>query len=166
MNAALRIILPDENRNVLRFDSYHKQLKVPYVIYADFETITTKIEGPQINPEQSGTRKTREQEPCGFFYVVVRIDGQTKSPVSYRGENVVEEFFRRTGEEESAIKEELRHPQIKEMKRKDWQAYNRAQDCHVCGQELDKELGNCRVKDHCHIKGKFRGAAHKKCNLK
>ena len=58
MNAALRIILPDENHNVLRFDSYHKQLKVPYVIYADFETITTKIEGPQINPEQSGTRKT------------------------------------------------------------------------------------------------------------
>ena len=33
--------------------------------------------------------------------------------------------------------------------------------CHV-GNE---ELGEDRVRDHCHLTGKFRGAAHEVCNL-
>ena len=39
--------------------------------------------------------------------------------------------------------------------------YKAATKCHVCG----VELGNDRVRDHCHLSGKFRGAAHKSCNL-
>ena len=34
--------------------------------------------------------------------------------------------------------------------------------CHICNEELDKD----RVRDHCHLSGKFRGAAHEICNLK
>ena len=34
--------------------------------------------------------------------------------------------------------------------------------CHIC----NEELGNDRVRDHCHLSGKFRGAAHQICNLK
>ena len=92
----------------------------------------------------------------------MRSDGQTKVPVSYRGENAVEEFFRRIREEESAIMEELRHPEKMVMESKDWRSFNRAQDCHICG----KELGDDRVRDLCHITGKFRGAARNVCNLK
>ena len=33
--------------------------------------------------------------------------------------------------------------------------------CHICGQYLN----NDRVRDHCHISGKYRGAAHNRCNL-
>ena len=34
--------------------------------------------------------------------------------------------------------------------------------CWICKQELNTD----KVKDHCHVTGKFRGAAHNKCNLK
>ena len=34
--------------------------------------------------------------------------------------------------------------------------------CHIC----NEELGEDRVRDHCHLSGKFRGSAHKICNLK
>ena len=34
--------------------------------------------------------------------------------------------------------------------------------CHICNEELGKD----RVRDHCHLSGKFRDAAHKICNLK
>ena len=30
----------------------------------------------------------------------------------------------------------------------------------------NEELGEDRVRDHCHLSGKFRGAAHEVCNLK
>ena len=34
--------------------------------------------------------------------------------------------------------------------------------CHIC-----KEIiGNRKVRDHCHLTGKYRGAAHNKCNIK
>ena len=34
--------------------------------------------------------------------------------------------------------------------------------CHICNEELGKD----RVRDHCHLTGMFRGAAHEICNLK
>ena len=34
--------------------------------------------------------------------------------------------------------------------------------CHIC----NEELGEDRVRDHCHLSGKSRGAAHEVCNLK
>ena len=34
--------------------------------------------------------------------------------------------------------------------------------CHICNEELGKD----KVRDHCHLSGKFRGAAHEVCNLK
>ena len=34
--------------------------------------------------------------------------------------------------------------------------------CHICNEELGKD----RVRNHCHLSGKFSGAAHEICNLK
>ena len=36
--------------------------------------------------------------------------------------------------------------------------------CHICGKRYtDKDM---RVRNHCHITGKFRGSAHQECNLR
>ena len=40
--------------------------------------------------------------------------------------------------------------------------YNNSTICHICNEELGKD----RVHNHCHMSGKFRGAAHEVCNLK
>ena len=34
--------------------------------------------------------------------------------------------------------------------------------CHICNDELAED----RMRDHCHLSGKFRGATHEICNLK
>ena len=41
-------------------------------------------------------------------------------------------------------------------------AYDNFTNCQIC----NEELGEDRVRDHCHQSGKFRGAAHEVCNLK
>ena len=41
-------------------------------------------------------------------------------------------------------------------------AYYNSTLSHIC----NEELGNDRVRDHCHLSGTFRGAAHEVCNLK
>jgi len=48
------------------------------------------------------------------------------------------------------------------MTANDCKAFNDSVDCHICGEALNDD----RVSDHCHITGKYRGAAHNACNLK
>ena len=40
--------------------------------------------------------------------------------------------------------------------------FQAATKCHICG----GELGEDRAQDHCHLIGKFRGAAYVSCNLR
>lgn len=42
----------------------------------------------------------------------------------------------------------------------------KATNCHICNKKLRKRNGKIvKVRDHCHITGNYRGAAHRKCNL-
>ncbi|MEW8544534.1 MAG: hypothetical protein AB2693_13480 [Candidatus Thiodiazotropha sp.] len=49
---AMKVEMPEEGKNELTFQSHHKQLPAPYIIYADFEALTRKIEGPMLDPEK------------------------------------------------------------------------------------------------------------------
>ncbi|KAL9950720.1 hypothetical protein ACROYT_G043266 [Oculina patagonica] len=83
-----RIEMPEKGKNTISFQNHHKQMKVPYVIYADFEALVRKISGCERGPESSQksyTEKTEQHEACGFAYTVVRSDGKNKRPFVYRG---------------------------------------------------------------------------------
>ena len=47
------------------------------------------------------------------------------------------------------------------------ESYENQQLCHICDKEFctDNNKGMRKVRDHCHYTGKYRGAAHSKCNL-
>ncbi|XP_028416042.1 uncharacterized protein LOC114539623 [Dendronephthya gigantea] len=132
-----RIELPNEDNAQLSFKDYHKQLKVPFAIYADFESFTTKINLVKQNPEKSFTEKYQHHQPCGFSYIVC------------------------LEEEQKYIQEKLDWVEPMRIEREEEQAFQDAVHCHICGYEL----GSDRVRDHCHLSGKYRGAAHNDCNL-
>ena len=159
---AVRVEMPEENKNKLAFQNHHKQLPAPFIIYADFEALTTKVEGPVLDPTKSNTQRTQHHEACSFSYIVVWCDGQTGAPVQYRGPNAAEHFLESLQEEELEIKGALANPQAMRIKREDWRAFHTAETCHVC----DKPLEGDSVRDHCHITGKYGRAAHNACNLK
>ena len=39
--------------------------------------------------------------------------------------------------------------------------YENSHICWICKQELNTD----KIRDHCHVTGKFRGASHSKCNI-
>ena len=42
--------------------------------------------------------------------------------------------------------------------------FQQIDECHICSKKYtDKDV---RVRDHCHVTGKFKGSAHQECNLK
>ena len=164
---AVRVEMPKAGENKLTFQNHHKQFPAPFVIYADFEALTTKIEGPELDPSVSNTQRTQLHETCSYCYVVVRCDGKTETPVEYRGPDAAEHFLRAVQAEERIIKDVLANPEDMRMTLEDEQnhdAVSRNGNCHIC--EKPFACAGDSVRDHCHITGKYRGAAHNACNLK
>ena len=48
------------------------------------------------------------------------------------------------------------------MTQADEENYNNTNECWICERDIIED----KVRDHCHITGKYKGAAHKECNLK
>ena len=83
LKSRTRTELPKEGENKMSFNNHHKQVKSPYVVYADFECILRKMHGCEPSPEASFTVKTEKHEPCGFACTIVRSDGVTYGPFNY-----------------------------------------------------------------------------------
>ena len=50
------------------------------------------------------------------------------------------------------------------MTKEDEEEFQKANECHICNKKYTNE--DIKVRDHCHITGKYRGSAHQYCNLK
>ena len=57
VNGQQAIKMPDKDNKILKFNNFHKQQPVPFVIYADFEAITEKVQGCQRDSNQSYTEE-------------------------------------------------------------------------------------------------------------
>ena len=55
-NGAQAINLPKQGENILKFNNFHKQLPVPFIIYADFEAITKKVQGCERSEEMKNEK--------------------------------------------------------------------------------------------------------------
>ena len=66
------MIMPSEKDNILEFNQYMKSVKMPCIIYADIESLTKKIDGCAINPENSSTTKIGEHISYGHSMSTIR----------------------------------------------------------------------------------------------
>ena len=52
------------------------------------------------------------------------------------------------------------------MTKQDEKSYRESKTCHICDLPFKIKIeSQKKVRDHCHITGKYRGAAHASCNL-
>ena len=66
---ALKVELPDEENNTLSFNNYKISMKVPFVIYADFEAFTQKLDDDKPRDNNSSyTSQYEKHSPSGFCW--------------------------------------------------------------------------------------------------
>ena len=134
LNGAQKTSLPEEGENILEFTNHHKGLKVPFVIYADFESITQPIEQVQREETKSYTDGYQLHVPCGFAYKVVCIDDRyTKDTVVYRGPDCVANFLKAVNEEKWRIWKVLNEQKPLCMTDENEIEFQTATHCHICG---------------------------------
>ena len=113
------------------------------------------------------TREDKKQDhiPCSFAYKLVCVDDKfSKSTAVFRGKNAsfkfIEEILKEYQYCEKVMKKRFtKNLIISEEEEEQCQSSN---TCWICEKFIDDD--NEKVRDHCHVTGKFRGVAHWSCN--
>ena len=157
------IEMPDDP--IMKFKNYQNRIPNSLIIYADFEASQEPV---NINCGDKTTLITR-QKPTGFGYVVVSPFSELRQPPKvYRGKDGAEKFVESMHQEYEKVADVLEGNLIEKMIFTPEDAHNFANSsvCFFCNKTLNwDDNENPVVKDHCHISGKFRGAAHRGCNV-
>ena len=161
-----KIVMPDPD-TMLKFKNDSRSMRLPFIVYADFESLIKPIDTCQPNPSDSYTNQYQKHTPSSFCYYIKSFDDNifTQPPVSFTAkspdDDVAQIFFNTLEKNIIDIYNKFKFSKQMIFTESDKQTFDEATVCHIC----DKELGSDRVRDHCHLSGKFRGAAHNECNL-
>ena len=164
-NESIKTNMPPQN-TYLRFKNFLYSEKAPFAVYADFESLIKPLDNCDPDPNKSYTKKYQKHEPISFSYYIT-FNGVFFKPILRKYTKTKPEdadamdIFIKWLEEDV---KDIANIEPKEMifTEEDTKHFNNASDCWICGEEL----GNDRVRDHCHFTGRYRGPAHNKCNLK
>ena len=58
--------MPEEGKNTLSFQNHHKQMKVPYVIYADFQVRLWSERFQAVSVGQRAGKQATQRRPNGM----------------------------------------------------------------------------------------------------
>ena len=165
-NRAAVVKMPPKD-TYLYFKNYYKKLPIPFVVYADFECFTKPMNSCSPNPKDSYNYNYQKHEPSGFcFYIKGIVDKKIK-PIIYtktkEDDQVSKVFVEKLKEVTEGIYNDFyRRPKPLRLTREEEKLFEKAVNCHICSREIREDD---KVRDHCHFTGKYRGAAHNKCNL-
>ena len=165
-NECVNIMMPPPN-TFLKFDKFRFSERAPFVIYADFESFIKPMDSCDPDPNKSYTKKYQKHKPSGFSYYIKSLyeDVKKSEKRTYiktkKEEPDAEDVFVKWLEEDV---KEIANKKPKEMviTKEEEEQFDKASDCWICGEELKNDK---KVRDHCHYTGRYRGAAHNKCNL-
>ena len=143
-------------------------MRVPFIVYADFESFTPQLSTCQPNPDKTYTERYQKHTFSGFCYHIKCFDGTlySQEPVTFVKEfsddDVAKIFIDTLEKNITEIYKKFKFPKSMTMTMHDKLVYDNSTLFHICNEELGKDS----VHDHSHLSGKFRGTAHEICNLK
>ena len=149
-------------KGIIEFENCFKQIPVPFKIYADFECNLKSVECD----ECCYTKKYHDHILCSFAYKVVCIDDSfTKPIVVYRGQNAAYEFIKAILKDHKYCRKIMNKYFDTNliMSEEEEYLFQQSNSCWICKKLIDNDEE--KVRDHCHVTGKFRGAAHWSCNM-
>ena len=155
-------VFPEEDEAGLSFSSFNSMVNAPFVIYADLETMIKK----EVMVKKGKTRSKRKHVPVSVGALSVCKDRPEfgSAPFLYTGRDCIDmlmRFFHGEVCRMRQIYDNVLEPCI--MTDSDEEKFASSKRCEMCGGGFGKH--SLKVRDHCHISGKFRFALCSNCNL-
>ena len=158
-NESIRVEMPKRGSTV-EFKDGQNQFKVPYIMYADFESIIEPM-GPvePRSPNQPYTNEVNQHTPSGWFVYSKFANGDVDKLLrTYRGKDCIETFCNYIKGEARRLYHMFPELPMGPLTKKQWKKYKRSTKCHICYKPFT--LKGPKVRDHCHYTGLSRGPAH------
>ena len=115
-----------------------------------------------IHNDNSYTEKYQHHKPCGYEINVDSITDESESYL-YRGCDCMDHCVKTCRNIQHEIMNVLNISVPIIMTSEDEDNFKNASHCGMCDKSLEDP--NDRVRDHCHMTGKYRCCAHSNCNL-
>ena len=162
-NESVKVEMPHK-KPIVQYSDGQFQFKVPFIMYADFESILGPIQGAGNDPMISSAGGVNNHVPSGWCIHSEFTYGKVENPLKlYKGKDCVKKFcdhvIGKAGHLYHSFPEKPMNPSTKALLKK----YEEASRCYICFKSFNGE--NPKVRDHCHYTGSYRGPAHMKCNL-
>ena len=136
----------------MKFENYKNKTMRPYIIYADSECTNVKS-------TDKNKVSTRMVNSVRAYLVCEHDETQNKEFVWY-GENcIINMIFDLSKIAEECI-EHMRKKQEMKITEAEEKHFKECKKCHICNRDFCEK--DVKVRDHDHLTGKYRGAAHKK----
>ena len=91
-NENVRVEMP-RKRSTVEFYDGQNQFRVPFIMYADFESILKPIETNNLYPNQPYSQNVNQHVPSGYCVYRKFAYGEVKDPFTiYRGKDCIERF--------------------------------------------------------------------------
>ena len=157
-----KIVLPLKKDRILQFTNYNRTERVPVIVYADCESLLKPMEDGQPN------FVVNNHKLLSIGYYVKYSDN-----INHDAAQSGYEFYRQLSEDEQspaewfvgklkAIVENVeniyQNVQPMQLSKEEIRDFLKATKCHICNHGFSKK--NVKVRDHCHLSGRFRGPAH------
>ena len=164
-NESVRVEMPKQGSTV-EFKDGQNQFKVPFIMYADFESILEPMSPVEPgSPNQPYTNEVHQHTPSGWRvyskFAYRDVDNLLRT---YRGKDCIEIFYNCIKREARRLYHVFPKLPMNNLTKKQWKKYKRSTKCHICYKPFT--LRDPDVRDHCHYTGLYRGPAHSLCNLR
>ena len=152
------------------FIKYHydvKSMRAPFVMYADLESLLNKMDVCINDPSKSSTTKINKHEMCGYSLIThCSFDEKNNTADYYRGKDYLKKFCQGLKKQGRLVVDYEKKEMIK-LTQEGQYRHDTRKLCFLCKKPFFEGAKNnyIKVRDHCHCNGKYRGAAHKICNL-
>ena len=115
---------------------------------------------------ESYTDKYQKHTPTGFQLIVVDNERNIVETIIYRGVDCMDVFCHKIVEIEKYIMDKLTINTEMTITDEEQTEFNNSTQCYICNNEIKfNDKKGCKVRDHDHLTGKYRGCAHNVCNL-
>jgi len=151
-----------KNQKNIQFENFHKMNKIQFIIYADFESYFNST-----NKENTDCIEFKnEHKPLAFSFkrICSSNNKYTSEIETYIGNDADDVFTNILINDGLNIEQILKTTNINCILSEDEKYdFENSKFCYLCNEEFSSK--NYKVIDHDHLNGKYRGAAHNKCNL-
>ena len=128
-NECVRVEMPKQGSTV-EFKDGQNQFKVPFIMYADFESILElmgPVEPGSLNPNQPYTNEVNQHMPSGWCVYSKFAYGDVDNPLRhYRGKDCIETFCNYIKEEAHRLYHMFPEKPMDPLTKKQWKKYKRS----------------------------------------